>query len=181
MLFRALGDPARVRIVNLLAPTGTPLLHLHGAYAVLARLLDRPLTDQAGIAADTEEEIVPGSTLNTLKHSKRIALPFVAAAALMAPAGAWAEAPNPYLTTQEIPAPAALPDLPPASPTDVGQSQATLPDLPRRRQRTSAGLRCRSRSPTRRGSRPRASSSTQGPRRSRISRPPRRLTSPGRR
>ena len=65
--------------------------------------------------------------LDTRKHGKRFVLPLVAAAALMAPAAALAEAPNPNLVAGQTPA--TLPDLAPANPTDVGQSPATLPDL----------------------------------------------------
>ena len=68
---------------------------------------------------------MPTSTFNIRKQTRRIVLPCVLAAALMAPAAAWAM----QGATEETPAPATRPDLPPANPSDVAESVATLPDL----------------------------------------------------
>jgi hypothetical protein len=57
--------------------------------------------------------------LDTRKHGKGFVLSLVAAAALMAPAAALAEAPNPNLVAGQTPA--TLPDLAPANPSDVGR------------------------------------------------------------
>jgi hypothetical protein len=72
---------------------------------------------------------VTTSTFNIRKQTRRIVLPCVVAAALMAPAGAWAMQGAPYGATEETPAPATRPDLPPANPSDVAESVAALPDL----------------------------------------------------
>jgi hypothetical protein len=72
---------------------------------------------------------VSSSMFDILNRTKRIVVPCVAAAALIAPSAAWAmqgsPPPAPELTSES----ATLPDLPPANPNDVGQSEATLPDL----------------------------------------------------
>lgn len=90
------------------------------------------------------------STFTILSGARRIVLPCVAAAALLVPAAAWADAAGPgpgtgtigttlpdlppadpdQTTPEVIPAPAALPDLAPADPTAVGRPVVpiTLPD-----------------------------------------------------
>jgi hypothetical protein len=72
---------------------------------------------------------VTTSTFNIRKQTRRIVLPCVVAAALMAPAATWAMQGAPIGATEETPAPATRPDLPPADPSDVAESVATLPDL----------------------------------------------------
>jgi hypothetical protein len=72
---------------------------------------------------------VTTSTFNIRRQTRRIVLPCVVTAALMAPAAAWAMQEASYGPTEETPAPATRPDLPPANPSDVAESVATLPDL----------------------------------------------------
>jgi hypothetical protein len=93
---------------------------------------------------------VTSSTFTILSGARRIVLPCVAAAALLVPAAAWADAAGPgpgtgtigttlpdlppadpdQTTPEVIPAPAALPDLAPADPTAVGRPVVpiTFPD-----------------------------------------------------
>ena len=76
------------------------------------------------------------SSFDILIRAKRIALPCIAAAALVAPGAAFAQQPAPYpdlppADTTAVAEPAqSLPDLPPADPTDVGRPAVpiTVPD-----------------------------------------------------
>ena len=88
------------------------------------------------------------STFNILSHAKRIVVPGIAAVALMAPAAAWAmpagrgageRRPTPRRLSRISRPPTrpmwdgprlALPDLPPASPTDVGRPAVPITVLP---------------------------------------------------